>query len=88
MKVDQKYSLKGKLFFTYYFLGLKLLEVPQGSKLNILKVSFSLLSICLQLWKKNTAASGTNFAPRHTSTKKCCAFAMTPKGRGGGKGKP
>lgn len=30
-------SLKGKLLFTEYFLSLKLLEVPWGSKLNILK---------------------------------------------------
>lgn len=32
--------------------------------------------------KKQTAASGTDFVSRHTSTKKCCAFARTLKGRG------
>lgn len=34
--------------------------------------------------KKQTAASGTDFVSRHTSTKKCCAFARTLKGRGRG----
>lgn len=74
-------SLKGKLLFTEYFLSLKLVEVPWDSKLNILKFPPQFV---YNHEKKNPAASGTDFVSRHTSTKKCCAFARTLKGRGRG----
>lgn len=77
-----KNSLKRKPVFTEYFPSLKLVGVPWGSKLNILK--FPPQFVYNHEKKKNTAASGTDFVSRHTSTKKCCAFARTLKGRGRG----